>query len=97
MAHDGRSDSRHGRRLCAIAASSAVLALSMTALAAADPGAGCTFGGAPPGHFISFIAQNVGHSGAFNPGNDHGPVPGAAPFVPTHRDADCNPTEQPSP
>lgn len=85
------------RRLCILTASSGVAALGMTGIAAADPGAGCTVGGAPPGQFISFIAQNVGHSGGFNPGNGHGPVPGTAPFVPTHENSNCNPTENPSP
>ena len=85
------------RRLCILTASSGVIALSMTGIAAADPGQGCTVGGAPPGQFISFIAQNIGHSGGFNPGNGHGPVPGTAPFVPTHENSNCNPTENPSP
>ena len=88
---------RPSRRLCILVTSSGVLALGMSGLAGAKPGQGCTVAGDPPGQFISFLAQNVGHSGAFNPGNGHGPVPGTAPFVPTHHNSACNPTDNPSP
>ena len=80
-----------------LVASSGVLALSVSGPALAAPGTGCTVAGAPPGQFISFLAQNVGQSGQFNPGNGHGPVAGTAPFVPTHHNSDCNPTDNPSP
>ena len=88
---------RTARSLCLLAASSGALALAIAAPAAATPGNGCDVGGSPLGQFISFLAQNVGHSGSFNPGNDHGPIPGAGPFVPTHETSDCNPTDNPSP
>lgn len=54
--------------------------------AGADPGAGCTVFGEPPGQFVSFIAQEVGHSGTNNPGNANNPFPPFVPFV-----VGCNP------
>ena len=45
-----------------------------------------------PGEFISWAAQTIGHSGAFNPGNDHSPVENAPPFVPFVFGGGCNPT-----
>ena len=84
------------RRLCTIAGLASTLTLSMTGIANADPGRGCTVGGEPPGAFISFFARAGAHSGEFNPGNGHNPV-GNPPFVPTHFNSDCNPTDNPSP
>jgi hypothetical protein len=80
------------RRCCMILASSGVLALSISGVAAADPGSGCTIGGDPPGQFISFVAQTFGQSGTLNPGNAHSSF---APFVPGVNG--CNPTGNPTP
>jgi hypothetical protein len=83
------------RRVGGILGVSGVLALGMTGGAGAAPGDGCTFEGEPVGQTVSFIAQEFGHSGEFNPGNAHNE---AAPFVPGGDfGADCNPTDQPSP
>ena len=46
---------------------------------------------AKPGQFISFVAQEFGHSGTGNPGNAQNPFP---PFVPF--DVGCNPTSTPA-
>ncbi len=85
---------RLARRVGGILGVSGVLALGMTGGAGAAPGDGCTFEGEPVGQTVSFIAQEVGHSGEFNPGNAHEEV---APLVPGGDFADCNPTDQPSP
>jgi hypothetical protein len=79
-----------------------LLALSTAApvLAAGGGGASsCSESGIPAGYdgdfdpaphnvgeFVAWIAQNVGNSGDYNPGNAHDP---AAPFVPFV--IDCNP------
>ena len=47
----------------------------------------CEVAGAPPGDFVSFIAQEIGHSDDNNPGNAKNPSPPFVPFV-----AGCNPT-----
>src|SRR6266542_1658033 len=39
------------------------------------------------GEFVAWIAQNVGNSGAYTPGNAQDPAPPFVPFV-----IDCNPT-----
>ncbi len=40
-----------------------------------------------PGQYISFVAQEVGHSGELNPGNAQNPAPPFVPFV-----VGCNPS-----
>ena len=85
---------RLARRVGGILGLSGVLALGMTGGAGAAPGDGCTFEGEPVGDLVSFIAQEFGHSGDFNPGNAHNEF---APFVPASDGVDCNPTDQPSP
>lgn len=86
---------RLSRRLCTLALTG-VLALSVTGVAVADPGNGCTVSGRAlpgeqiPGQYTSFVAQNIGLSGAINPGTAKHPSP---PFVARQ----CNPTDNPSP
>jgi hypothetical protein len=80
-----------------------VLALATAAPVLAESGGGASFcseSGVPAGYdgdfdpapnnvgeFIAWIAQNVGNSGAYNPGNAQDP---ALPFVPFV--IGCNPT-----
>jgi hypothetical protein len=80
-----------------------LLALSTAAPVLAESGDGASFcseSGVPAGYdgdfdpapnnvgeFVAWIAQNVGNSGAYNPGNAQDPAPPFVPFV-----IDCNPT-----
>jgi hypothetical protein len=71
---------------------SSVAGIVFAGAALAMPG-GASAGNGPslckdikPGEIISDTAQNVGHSGDYNPGNAHNPAP---PFVPFG--LGCNP------
>lgn len=80
-----------------------LLALSTAAPVLAEGGEGASFcseSGVPAGYdgdfdpapnnvgeFVAWIAQNIGNSGASNPGNAQDPAPPFVPFV-----IDCNPT-----
>ena len=80
-----------------------LLALSTAAPVLAEGGEGasyCSESGVPAGYdgdfepapnnvgeFVAWIAQSVGNSGAYNPGNAHDPAPPFVPFV-----VGCNPT-----
>ncbi len=80
-----------------------LLALSTTAPVLAEGGDGASFcseSGVPAGYdgdfdpapnnvgeFVAWIAQNVGNSGTYNPGNAQDPAPPFVPFV-----IGCNPT-----
>jgi hypothetical protein len=84
-------------------ASAMVLALATAAPVVAEDGGGvsfCSESGLPAGYdgdfdpapnnvgeFVAWIAQNVGNSGAYNPGNAQDPAPPFVPFV-----IGCNPT-----
>jgi hypothetical protein len=85
-----------------LVASAMVLALAAAAPVLAESGGGASFcseSGLPAGYdgdfdpapnnvgeFVAWIAQNVGNSGANNPGNAQDPAPPFVPFV-----IDCNP------
>ena len=86
-----------------LVASVMVLALATAAPVLAESGGGasiCSESGVPAGYngdfdpapnnvgeFVASIAQNVGNSGAYNPGNAQDPAPPFVPFV-----IGCNPT-----
>jgi hypothetical protein len=86
-----------------VVAAAVLLALSAAAPVLAEGGEGASFcseSGVPAGYdgdfdpapnnvgeYVAWIAQNVGNSGAYNPGNAQDPAPPFVPFV-----VGCNPT-----
>jgi hypothetical protein len=74
------------KRFCVVGAVFGVLAWGAGGVASADPGNGCTVNGAPPGQYVSNVAQTVGNNGENNPGNSMNPSPPYVPFV-----VGCNP------
>ena len=49
-----------------------VVALGTGGVASAKSGNACTYLEAPPGQYVSFVAQEIGHSGTLNPGTVRG-------------------------
>ena len=75
------------RRILAVVVMATLLVVGLAVPAFAEVRGPSACKESQPGQFISFVAQEVGHSSGLNPGNAQNEFPPFVPFV-----VGCNPT-----